>query len=490
MMKKAVWIGITLLVLIFLGGLSLPMMASTSFGKKVIVSILSKKMKGNLKVGSWHLTWFGPQVIQSTEFQSNQLEFSFTKFRADLPFWSLFSFSQFEKSLLHTLDGELELLHADLSLHPLHEPSAHFADLNGLLSGSKGQDINLTLSGNTQIQNIKGSLNVEANINSIEEVFSRLPLFIKINLASFPTIGLDRWTHSLKLKKRGALFRAFKQEKEFLSNVLGETLNFDLTFSSKENTGNLQTFIKAPYFEANLDAFLAKQYLYLNEPILAIFQLTPFISQYFIKDVNPLFITGVEGLNPITLKISPQGFSFPLDPFSINNLFIENATLDMGKIRCTNGGTLSLILALIKLHSFAKVEQMNVWFTPVNIQVKDGILSTDRMDALIADEFHVCTWGDINLANKKLDMILGLPTKTLERSFQIKDLPPNYVMQIPLTGTTQDPDLNAKILAAKIAALIAAQKASETTLGLSDFFKLFGSTDEMTPPPKRPFPWE
>ena len=45
-----------------------------------------------------------------------------------------------------------------------------------------------------------------------------------------------------------------------------------------------------------------------------------FMTGFLLKDVNPLFITGISAKNPVTLHVDPEGFFFPL-PFSLESVF-------------------------------------------------------------------------------------------------------------------------------------------------------------------------
>jgi hypothetical protein len=132
---------------------------------------------------------------------------------------------------------------------------------------------------------------------------------------------------------------------------------------------------------------------------------------------------------------------------------------------------------------------MNLWFTPLFFNLHEGLLETSRVDFLIDQKIHICTWGTIDYLNDQLDMFVGLPADTLQQSFGIQKLPDAYVMKIALTGTMKKPKLATHAAAAKIAALLAAQKSSHNWLS-TGVFSLFGGIDTSVPPPNRPFPWE
>ena len=132
---------------------------------------------------------------------------------------------------------------------------------------------------------------------------------------------------------------------------------------------------------------------------------------------------------------------------------------------------------------------MDVWFTPLFFSLHDGLLTTSRIDFLIDQTIHICTWGNIDYLSDRLDMYVGLPAETLQQSFGIEQLPADYVMKIALRGTMKKPKLATHAAAAKIAALLAAQKSSQNWLS-SGILGIFGEIDSNVPPPHRPFPWE
>ena len=166
----------------------------------------------------------------------------------------------------------------------------------------------------------------------------------------------------------------------------------------------------------------------------------------------------------------------------------------MGQVRARTGKSLRSLLTLLKSQKIGK--EVNIWFSPVSFKVENGLMETGRMDALLADAIHICTWGNIDLLHDRIEMFLGLPADTLANSFGIKNLSRNYVLKIPIQGSTKDPDIATGPATAKIAAMVAAQQIPKVggTGG-----KVFGGLlnvltrakeDEDVPPPNRPFPWE
>jgi hypothetical protein len=199
-------------------------------------------------------------------------------------------------------------------------------------------------------------------------------------------------------------------------------------------------------------------------------------------------MAGFEVQNPITLRIEPQGFSLPI-PYSLEKLKIGHATLNLGKIKVPSNEALATLVSLLKATRISK--EMNIWAAPVSFSLNHSKLELGRLDALLADSIHICTWGSINLLTNHLEMNLGLPADTLESSFGIKNLPANYVMKIPVQGTLQNPEIVKGPAAAKIAALVAAGQIPKKGFlgGIAELISK-PKQEKDIPPPARPFPWE
>lgn len=230
--------------------------------------------------------------------------------------------------------------------------------------------------------------------------------------------------------------------------------------------GGIQATTEELQITTSLIDFFKEHPLTIKDPLTIKMPLTPELSAYMLKDINPLFITSFQSNQPVVLTVSEKNFSFPL-PFSIEKLKAEG-TLELGQVKCQNGKTLASILNLL---SVAEANQMSVWFTPLAFTIENGILNTERMDALLANQIHVCTWGKIDLNQDQVFVNLGLPADTLENAFGLKNLAPESVLKIPIRGSTKDPQIDKKRALAQVAKML--------------FFK----SDE-APPPKLPFPWE
>lgn len=267
-----------------------------------------------------------------------------------------------------------------------------------------------------------------------------------------------------------------------MDHLFGPTINLNGEISDQKIDLNLASQNVVTSFKGNL----TDHSITLRAPFNATIRLTKELCALLLKDANPLFLNGVDTKTPITIQIFPKDFYFPR-PFSLEKL-VAIGTIDLGQAECEAAKYLSSIVHLLK-GSTSQI--MNVWFTPISFRIEKGIVDTGRMDALVADSIHICSWGDVDLINDKVHMFLGIPAGTLRKSFGIKNLPPSYVLKIPIRGSTKNPELVKGPALTKIAAMVAGREISKKGFlgGIADLFTN-PKDDETIPAAKRPFPWE
>ncbi len=275
--------------------------------------------------------------------------------------------------------------------------------------------------------------------------------------------------------------------------LFGNDVNLDLEGEIQElEHGSFKGLISSPKLKAELFCKLADGALTLTKPITAEYTLTPEAGEVLLKDVNPLLVTAASTEKPIKLTIDSDGFYIPIKHFAKDTINIKNIKLEPGVLTCKNGGMLSLLVSLLKV-DLSSSDQVTLWFTPLYVQVKNGIVDCKRTDALLASAFPIATWGKIDLVNDKLDMTLGLSGKAISRGFGIASLDPNYMVQIPIRGSTQSPKIDSGLATTKITALKLQQTKSKSTSligGLLEVATTIVEKDAPVPSPTTiPFPW-
>lgn len=428
------WLIIAPVLLILAIAAFLPQIASTALGKPFFIKVLEQKTQAQIEIGSLQLSWFGPQRFRNLAWTHEAATGTVEELTLAAPFW--------------TFSGPFNLKNGSIAYK-----EGRVENIEGKIVGN-----DFTLTGIT----MKGHIALQG------QIYSKLHFHLQIDIKDLPLILIDQQ----------------------LDQLLGPTLDLKGTVSLDHGKGTIDLTINADNLNTRVQGILTEHSIKLDQPLLAAIRLTPKMSALLLKDANPLFLTGVSAENQINLRIEKDGFYFPL-PYSLENLKVGQATLDVGKVECKNGESLQTIVAILKAEQLSDASQMNAWFAPVTFSMDKGLLQAGRMDALLADSIHVCTWGNIDLIRDQIDMFLGLPADTLQQSFGIKNLPSNYVLKIKIRGTTKEPEIVKGPAIAKIAALIAAGQIPKKGIlgGLADLISI-PKEEKDVPPAKRPFPWE
>ena len=461
---------ITLLFIAFI-----PTLLSTDIGKKSLVKLVQKNGYKNFSANSFALSWRGPQKIEGLRLYSDSLDFIANHFETDMDFLSLLNLSKFDNKAIISLKAKISLKDASLKINYPNMPIANLTDINGdIVTNGEDQPINILLTGKSLINDQAGTFDVSSSVGHNIKIGT-------IKLKNFPTIAFDE-----------IIFQDLDPNKGIITQILGQKTNLNSTFKIINSEGTIVLDVLSSHVKSKLSANYLNGIITLNAPLDASIILSEKLCKTLIKDVNPLLIYGLKAFNPIKIKISPEGFSLPIHPFNLEEVKVENAMIDFGKILTKNGKNISTVIGIMKYHSLEEVKEMNIWCGPVNVKISGGTLFSSRMDALLADEIHICTWGAVDLLSKKIKMTLGLTAEALERGFGIKDMPSNYVMKIPMKGTTEYLKIEKGPAAAKIAALLALQSAEKKSVfgQILDAFKHAGEDQSDVPPPILPLPWE
>jgi hypothetical protein len=468
---KRWWLVVPLFFLVLLL-IFLPQILSTTFGKEFLIHSIGSKTHTKVTIDSVSLSWMGPQKLSNLSMTSPEYQGHFETIEAGVTLWhlpSLFALEDF-----NDLNGDLLLRHGTLKFQKEGFESTEIRDMELFFRLHQGA---ADFTGNGSAN--QGSFSLQGQIQNF---YNEIPDFsIHFELVSFPLLPIAHI-----LQEKGV-------DEAVLLETIGTTINATGALSLLKDKGSLALSLQAPNVSGELHGLLTHQHLTLAQPLTLTLKLTPELAKSLLRTMNPLFLTGIQAQNPIHCRIEPRNFHYtfpsgPLGPFNIRNLQIGQGTLDLGKIVCRNGSSLAALVSMLKQDYFTRMKEMTVWCTPFSFHLKDGILEVGRMDALMADSIRICSWGTINLKRDKLGMTLGLTQETLQSAFNLKQVPKDYVLTIPVSGSTKDPQLATGVALAKIASLVGAEAASGTLPG--SLLKLFAQPEGSVPPANRPFPWE
>ncbi len=443
-MKKSLFSLALLLLLIFF----LPTIVSTTYGKQLVIELLAKASHGKVSIKTLRLRWLGPQKIENLQITSPTLHLSIDEIETSLKLWNFLALQKADLSFLLHKEVHFDIKNGNL-LVPLEKASIE--NIRGNID-TTADGLKVSLSAKNKEG---GSLKAEGVIG-----------------AAIPSMTWENLTCNLFLRLHD--FPALPFFPKGLLPLLGDQIDMSATMKIEKGFGSLYVIYTSSTTKTLIDAYLNKGLLTLQSPITLSLHLTHKLSRYLLKDINPFFFLAISADHPILLDIPKEGFNLPLG--QLENFEMENAKIDMGKVQCLNGGILALAVALLKNPRLISVKEMQVWFTPFSFSIKGGLLTSKRLDMLIADSLHIATWGKINLQENQLHMTLGITKETLQHAFNLKGLPPNYLLQIPIKGKPNHPKIDGAEAAARIATLLALPTSAQH--------------EKKAPNPITPFPWE
>ena len=441
MRKTLIIIPLIAILLVFI-----PQILSSPFGKPIFERALGKKYQAKVTIGSVHLSWLGPQIFNRIELSRPDTMGSIESIESAVPLWSIsafgnaftlkngvFSFPKYGNLSINQVDAKIKS--HDIQAHGIASQGGHF--------------------------DIKGKF------------YSKTDFDIVAQFNGMPSAPFDQL-----LKMKG-----------LLSGSLGPSFDLAATAVYNLGKGHIDADLSSPNAKASLHGQIAQDILLLKQPFTATLNFSPELSK----------ATGgkiLEAKNPIALRIETGGTSIPLKPFALEGMEIGQATLNLGQLVCTELHPLISLFAMLNRAPIASSTAV-VWFAPIEISADKGNFQVSRVDALIGGSVHLCAWGKVQMPEGKLKMKLGIPADTLEQTLGIKSLSRNYVLQIPIKGTIQDPQFETGPAAAKITALVAGKQISNQLSKkngiLGGIFNQIApqiGDEENAPPPKRPFPWE
>lgn len=413
----------------------------------------------------------------------------------------------------------------DLSIHELHCPTtppksaAHFICQSGFVGNLKVGTLSF-ISYQTQeylvVKDLSGSLQGYNLSEALEfklggEILAQNIPHSETSTFTFQGTMLNVWTPEGKFNREGLaiegelsvellpvkelteVFPLDNETRQLLQAVLGKLMNARVYGTISQLTGPLTVDVKASNFKATLPIMLNPHAIYLRDYVNAEITLTEEVNQTFIKDINPLLITGAYSDHPIKVYLDPQGFVMPIRPYSLQGVQIGKAVIDIGKIRIRNGGQIQMLMNFLKAKDITPEGEMDAWFTPIYMSLNNGVATYQRFDALLAGSVHIAFWGSINLLNNQVRMTLGIAAPTLQKRFGISGLNKNEMFQVKMRGTTDKLDLDWSAATTRIGVLVARSAGGQLTNILGGLLEQIVSAlgEVPSPPPTTvPFPWE
>jgi hypothetical protein len=478
--KKSFIITFIIVISVVVVVLFLPTIFSSTIGKSIIEKKIEQKFNGKVTIKKLSLSWFGPQRIESFNLVSSMVDLSFNKFSAKVPLLSLVNLQNLTKQTILSLRCDANIDNANLSLNFPGYPPAKFYDISLSLTTQSQPNVSiLEIQGQTNENNHKGYFSSNLSLSPSK---NHINFNGNIYCKDLPTSSIDPFISLITNKNTTVV-----------SSTFGSFINLNTTFAIADNTGPFRITLNSPRTNLDCHANLSEKTITLNRPLTTNFYLSQELCKILCPTIDQNLTKGLRSKQPIRIYIDNHHFSYPLTkPFEIQNLSINNATVDLGIIEVNNKDAFTSLFRTMKVSPIASSDRLVIWFTPFHLQILDGLLNAGRMDMLLNDTIHLCTWGTIKLIRQSLDMTLGIPADTLYQMLGITNLPNDYVLQIPIKGKFSNIKVDTTLATTKIAALMASSHANKGAAGIIG--DIVGGITTMSekpaPPPNRPFPWE
>lgn len=271
------------------------------------------------------------------------------------------------------------------------------------------------------------------------------------------------------------------------SAFLGDLFNASFDAEIKQSQGKVGVNIDASACKALFNGFLSNGVLYLNEPLKAVFTVTPQLNDVLDKGAD-LIVVAME--KPITLYIHDEGFNVPLKNLHIRNMDFNYGQLDLGQIVVKDVGSAEDVGSLFKMGNRGN---KSLWFAPSVFNMKGGKMYVDRTEILYNHAYQICLWGKVKFPSRKVDMTLGLTAQALRAALGIQGIDDDYVLKVPVRGPFGNVKIDKGAGGSKIAFLLARKHLAPQT-GI--FGQVLGAVGDLAddqsdvPPKKTPFPWQ
>lgn len=275
-----------------------------------------------------------------------------------------------------------------------------------------------------------------------------------------------------------------------IAPLIGSPLTADASLNYFEGKGKVDLSASSPSGDVSLHGDIEKGMLSLREPLVAHFQIASDVSDILLEVVNPLLNSSLYSKKGGSLVISKEGFQFPLFPYLPEWIEVKQGTLDLGVLVIKNSSSLAPLFQLLSYKGLLEVPEVEFWTTPLSFRVHQGIVDMGRMDVLVANAVHLCSWGRINLPRDQLDLTLGVAADTLQKALRLRDIPKSFVLKIPVRGSIKDPVIDFSRAGTTVAAMLAAKKAGGGFFGGAMGSLAQPESAEETPPPPKSLPWK
>jgi len=498
---------IAILLALFAFFASLPAIVSTTrWGKAVFLAIVNQSLPGTIHADRIVLSWLGCPHSEGVTFTHTDetMIFKADSITAKRPLIAMlqkgFLSSPFQLKSLDIsikrkrpannhlaetcLQKDLRLHIETLTAHSLHPllPTKKFSIKNVVFHEGKEAvipTIDLCLDSRQKSENvlhIKGKTLVQG---SKEGCFSGI-----LKLRSSLPISAFSGSLVFSATRCPSQFFTLLTGRDELKTLIGSTANVEMDINSKRLHGHLKMHICGSKGSAVLDGVLKDGAIFLQSPLVVETK----AQGCELGKINPLFNELVSYKGTLRLTVFPDHFYCPLLPFKLDQIQIGSAELSTGILQFRNKGAIKKILALLKP---SRSDLIKIWMTPIYFSLKKGIVTVERMDMLVADQYPLAVWGTMDLVNDRLHMNLGLTGAALAQTLGIDSLNEHLIIPVSIKGSIDNITISQKTAAAVLSALGAKGKGATKAFPFGALLEFASGRGQKIPSPTTsPFPWE
>jgi len=139
----------------------------------------------------------------------------------------------------------------------------------------------------------------------------------------------------------------------------------------------------------------------------------------------------IAGSNQISYEI--EEFKSPSPLLQLIRFQQKSASLKGGKIVLEDPKGLMTIISLLKKKKKTK-QSFEIVFSSIDAKIEDGALSLEKTSIFLDNSIEVIASGTIDLKTYQADLILGIPQKSIKKLVGNKELPANFILEVPLSG--------------------------------------------------------
>lgn len=396
----------------------LPAFFSTTTGKNLLVSHLSKKLGGKLEIEKFRLSWFGKQRIDGLEFENEDSKISLESLLSNNSLWTILISKNPKRlteidslylkvpqaikkqparsgsSILANLTKHIRLKNATIILTEEDKPSATIQNTQLLLKEEKKDRFYLEADGYTKTAAHGGEFHVKQKFflpktRDIKAFLNKLEIQADAKVRNFPVKALD------------ILYTFENPEESFLpSAILGSHINLDCVLDYKKNSIDTEIEFLSNKVKVSLNGATSSKGFS--------FEKTAFISLGFKPDLYNRLNAWL-GLDK-NLKLLDDGFM----TLSSDRLFIPKVSNELQFSRSSLDTKISLSSLQFNVSSVSEVlslNKTNLHLTTVDLAKSLGIAGmtsinykakTPSQSKIYLDINDI--FGDKSLANIKAEI--------------------------------------------------------------------------------------